>query len=219
VVWRIVQGSVQGPFELPNLLDIDPTANPDNGYGNAVSLNDNNQIGLATVVGHFYLSEEITESNPGGASNSPTHAARWTIAFDETGQLLVTADIIANGAAANNVSDQDVACGEIIDSIPSPVAAVWSPNEKILHRLRDVQENSAWHINTAGLIVGTGYVDRSEFGWRAVMWADSTSKMTRLDKFLSRRSSLGQLNIATAVNDNDVIVGTATNGGFLAVPQ
>ena len=51
------------------------------------------------------------------------------------------------------------------------------------------------------------------------MWADSTSKMIRLDSFLGKKTSLGQLSIATAVNDNNVIVGTATNGGFLAIPQ
>ena len=43
--------------------------------------------------------------------------------------------------------------------------------------------------------------------------------MILLDTFLGKKSSLGYLDTAMAINDHNVIVGQARNGAFLAVPQ
>lgn len=209
VVWRILNGVAEGPFELPNLTDIDPTADPDNAYGLASSLNDNDEQGIATVVGNFLQSEEL--------------AARWTISFDDNGQLAVIGEVLATAASAAHVNNDDVTCGSVIHSTPSPQAAVWSPDEIILHRQRDVYINGALQTNAGGLIVGWGYTDSRKGGTgggiRAVMWPSSNSQMIRLDDFHNSKSSLGSLTSAEAVNDHNIIVGPAQGGGFFAVPS
>lgn len=204
VVWRIVSEVALGPFELPNLLAIDPTADPDNAFGVATSLTDMDSAGIATVVGCFMLpNAEVTD------------AARWIITFDQDGALQAIPSVLAAGAYASHVNNSDTICGNIRD-----LAAVWSPEETLLDRLRDVTICRAQQINSDGLIVGWAEIVSPRYDSdRAVMWSNSSSEMIVLDNFLGKKSPLGYLQEATAVNDQNVIVGRALNGAFLAVPD
>lgn len=225
VIWRILDGAVQGPFELPNLLDIDPTADPDNAYGTATAINDNDGDAVATVVGGFMSSYEITANDPGALSLNWTDAVAWSISFDINGDLVAFPSVLDADASAQGVNNNDLVCGDGWAPDQATEAVVWTGNSsQTLDRSRFIHAAWANDVNDNGVIVGRGdYSRRSEQGPRAVVWTNASSSTIVLEKFLSRNSPFAHLSYANAVNQAGEIVGGGWDGessrAFLAIPE
>ncbi len=212
VVWKVTEDGVEGPFELPNYLDVGLSVDPDEGYGNAGAVNDNN-----TVVGHFWSWDGVTFN--------AIAAVSWSVSFESTNggplQLVAIPTILDLDAFASGVSSAGAICGTLKGNTPADdQAVVWTETSRTtLSGLPSVSYETAVDIEN-GVIVGFGwYEGRKTQGDRAVVWPSATGEMILLDNFLGKRSSLVHLTSAIAINHAGEIVGGATGGAFLAIPK
>lgn len=217
VVWKVTEGGVEGPFELPNYLDVGLSVDPDEGYGHAGAINDNDEDGVATVVGHFWSCYDVTFN--------AIAAVSWSVSFESTNegtlQLVAIPTILDLDAFTSGVSSAGAICGTLKGSTSADdQAVVWTETSRTtLSGLPSVSYETAVDIEN-GVIVGFGwYEGRKTQGDRAVVWPSATGEMILLDNFLGKRSSLVHSTSAIAINHAGEIVGGATGGAFLAIPK
>jgi hypothetical protein len=204
VVWRINSGQVSGPVALPTLTE-----------SFALSLNDNDENGIAEVVGG-YRYDPVTET--------PETAIVWIIQSNIDGTLQVNTTVpLDTNAAASGVNNLGAVCGDVLQE-----AVVWSGGSKtILKGNKFLFTPTAENLNDGGAIVGSAIYQKGFDGpgYRAVLWPSAGSSVILLDKFLNADSPFHHLSGANAVNESGEIVGIGGDGlidfqgAFLAVPK
>ena len=198
VAWRITGNVVVGPIELPSL-----------GFSGATSLNNNDNAGLAEIVGR-----------------DGDSAVVWTVL--SAGGTLTAAPVptVLNArGGAEGVNSSGTICGNFwTDAVPSE-AVVWSGSStQVLDRARYVFSAWAHDVNNAGQIVGQGdYWKKYTQGRRAVIWPSAGGSMILLNGFLDDNSPFTSLVSANAINESGDIAGAGWDGNnygaFLAMPK
>ena len=199
VVWRVVSTNgtpvIRGPFELPS--------DGDNSHSAAHALNDNDEFGVAQVVGY----RRSAVSGEGGAF-------LWEVQSHSDGTVSIVTVPDGDGLPTG-INNGGFICGRLIGRHGEVDGLVWSGDTvSYLDRGKgknQVPEAYPWDISDSGIIVGMAgtYSDS-----RACFWDGSDGSLVYLDQFLEEDSPLPSLMSAEAVNAFGDIVG----GGWIAVP-
>ena len=195
VVWRVDSSGetpiINGPFELPTSGD---------GVENAaIAVNDNDENGIAQVVGR------------GGFL--------WDVLSHEDGTVSVSSTPLDVGVPTG-INNAGLISGRLTGTREVD-ALVWSRDSTwFLNRGRGRNKMpyaGAWDINDSGLIVGETCTDTSlgAIG-RACFWNGIDGSLTYLDGYLPANPSIADLYSARAVNAFGDIVGSGSSN-FVAV--
>ncbi len=137
-------------------------------------------------------------------------------------ELAVTPTILDFDSFAAGINNDGDVCGVQI-GIPrsEDLPVVWKQaTTESLSVSPKVVYPAPTAINQSGVIVGSGWFqDRKSQGLRAIVWTNFSSEAILLESFLARRSPLVHLQSAEAVNDAGAIVGKASGGAYIAVPN
>ena len=202
VVWRVVSTNgtpdIRGPRELPS--------DGDGSSSFASALNDNDEFGVAQVVGRRLS----VVSGEGGAFV-------WEVKSDSDGTVsILTVSSLGDGKPTG-INNGGFICGYApARRYPEMDGLVWyGDTVSYLDRGKgrnQVARAQAWDISDSGIIVGHtgGWYDQP----RACFWDGSDGLLVYLDQFLEEDSPLLRLGYADAVNALGDIVG----GAWIAVP-
>ena len=202
-VWRVTWPAgellIDGPVALPTFDD----------QSQAYALNENDNSGLADVVGSFLT-----------AGWEYTSAVQWTVLSHADGTISVVSDPAAlefGDAAANGVNNLGVSCGDAANS-----ARLWSPGNSLTLDSGRRAYTVALDVNDTGAIVGSGGPHSLDLD--ALVWPDASAAPVLLAKFLpKRRSPFVALWNATAINEAGQIAGEGGDGvtsfAYLAIPK